>query len=307
MSEREWADRFDHDQGRPLSSDDRIGTEPLPTGYRQALDLARTIATTDFSTESRVRQSLRRRLLDQVSARDEWNARKERTTHTHAYRRRSVAVLVAVLLLSLLGLAIVWPDAVSAAAQEIYNTIQRVVMGQYTDAVQVQFEERPSEPRELPSDMWVIHTDIGGFAGNAPPGVDPTVRSTADFEEAQAATDFHLRAPTYLQEGYALREVKLAPIGSTTWAFLFYGGPGHDIIIVQMPVGPQPSDEPNVAVGVKSGVITNGTLEEVDFDGRSAAWVDDHSLVWEEDVVSYTVGGLDLSLDEAFRIARSLK
>ncbi|MDH4136821.1 MAG: hypothetical protein OEW09_08950 [Anaerolineae bacterium] len=49
------------------------------TTYRQALDLARTLAATDFSTESQVRQSLRRRLLNQVGAREGWQRRKEMT------------------------------------------------------------------------------------------------------------------------------------------------------------------------------------------------------------------------------------
>ena len=139
------------------------------------------------------------------------------------------------------------------------------------------------------------------------PDKDPTVRSTTDFEEAQAATDFHLQAPADLPEGYALREVKLAPVGGTSWAFLFYGGPGHDIVVVQMSVGPQPSDEPNVVIGGKNVVGTNGMLEEVDFDGRPAAWVDGHSLSWEADGINYTVGGLDLDLEQALRIARSLR
>ena len=154
---------------------------------------------------------------------------------------------------------------------------------------------------------WIVDTEIGGFAGNAPPGVDPTVRSVTDLEEAHASTNFHLRTPTDLPEGYALREVKLAPMGGTHWAFLFYDGPGHDIIVVQMSVGPQPGDEPNTVAESVVGLVTNGTLEEVDFDGRPAAWMDSHGLMWEADGVSYTVGGLDLSLEETLQIARSLR
>lgn len=95
-------------------------------------------------------------------------------------------------------------------------------------------------------------TEIGGFGGNVLPGVDPIVRWTADFEEAQEVTPFHLRAPGYLPDGDTLRGIKLAP-GN---AFLFYGGPGHDIILIQASVGPQPSDDPNLAVGVKTGWVT---------------------------------------------------
>jgi hypothetical protein len=95
-----------------------------------------------------------------------------------------------------------------------------------------------------------------------------------DLEEAQGLASFQLRASGYLPEGYTLREIKLAP-GN---AFLFYGGAGHDIILVQMQVGPQPNDDPNVGVAVKTGWVTDGSLEEVELDGRKAVWVDGQSL-----------------------------
>ena len=202
--------------------------------------------------------------------------------------------------------------AVSAVAfvpsvrAQVRDVIQRIALGAYSWAVQV-VPQIEGESQPVPADVWIIHTEIGGFAGNAPPGVDPTVRSVTDLEEAQASTNFHLRAPTDLPEGYILREDKLAPMGGTHWAFLFYDGPGHDIIVVQMSVGPQPSDEPNTMAESVVGFVTDGTLEEIDFDGRPAAWTDGHGLMWEADGVSYTVGGLDLSLEETLQIARSLR
>jgi len=48
-----------------------------------------------------------------------------------------------------------------------------------------------------------------------------------------------------------------------------------------MPVGLQPSDEPNVLLSVGTGLITHGTPEEVGLDGHAAAWADDHSLMWQ--------------------------
>jgi hypothetical protein len=60
-------------------------------------------------------------------------------------------------------------------------------------------------------------------------------------------------------------------------------------------------------VGTFAGFMTNGTLEEVDLDGRKAAWADGRLLMWEADGISYLVGGPRLSLDEAIRIARLLK
>ena len=192
---------------------------------------------------------------------------------------------------------------VPSVRAQVGEVIRRITLGAYSSAEQVEFQEEGT-PRPLSADTWIIRTEIGRFGGNVPPGVDSAVCPMADFEEAQAATNFHLREPADLPEGYALREVKLAPIGMT---FLLYGGPGHDIAIVQGSVGPQPSDEPNVAIFVKSIFGTDGTLEEVDFDGRPAAWADGHSLMWEAEGISYMVGGLDLDLEQAMQIARSLR
>jgi hypothetical protein len=305
MNERDWANRFGRDVDNLLNGIRQTDSEPLPAEYRHALDLARTLAQTDFSPESQMRPVLRRRLLNQVGAREGQHPRKEYTMHTLRtfFWPRRFAMLAAIVLTILLAVTLAWPGALTAAAQGIYHVIQRIVVGPNTEIMQIELQDEPRQPQPLPSDTWTVVTEIGAFGGDAPPGVEPTVRSVADFEEAQELTSFHLRAPGYLPEGYILREIRLAP----GHAFSFYTGPGHDIIFVQASVGPQASSDPNVAVGVKSSFVTNGTLEEVALNGRPAAWTDNHSLMWEADNISYTVGGLDLSLDEAIRIAESLR
>ena len=303
MNEQDWAERFSRDVDSLLNETERTDSEPLPTEYRQALDLACTLATADFSGESRVRQTLRHQLLNQVGAREGWQRREEMTMRTFFRQRHPAVVLAAVLLTALLIITLAWPGTLTAAAQGIYSVIQRIVVGPNTEAVRIEFQGEPGAPGSLPPDMWDVKTEIGDFGGNVLPGVGPTVHTMTDFGEAQELTSFHLRAPDYLPEGYTLREIKLAS-GN---AFLFYGGAAHDIILVQMLVGPQPSDDPNVGIATMGGWFTNGSLEEVDLDGRTAVWVDGHSLTWEADSISYTVGGLDLSLEEAIRIAESLE
>ena len=43
----------------------------------------------------------------------------------------------------------------------------------------------------------------------------------------------------------------------------------------------------------------------MDFDGRPAAWIDGHLLMWEADGTTFQVGGLGLDLPAAQAIARS--
>ena len=122
MNERDWADRFGHDVDSLLSEAGRTDSEPTPTEYRQALDLAHTLATTDFSAESRVRQALRRRLLNRVGEREGWQQRKEYAMRTLFWRRHPAVILpIVVLLVSALVLAI---PLARAVAQE---TLERVV------------------------------------------------------------------------------------------------------------------------------------------------------------------------------------
>lgn len=215
-------------------------------------------------------------------------------------RRITLAALIA--LACFLGLV----TSVPAAREMAFAVIRRVVTGPNSSAVQIT-RGAASEPQPLPEDMWIVRTAIGNFGGNAPPGVEPVVSSFASLEEAQAVVDFHILTPAWLPQGYALRQVKTAPIGASAWVFQFYGGSGTDVIVVQMPVGEQPGSDPDVLTSVGVGVMTGSELEPVDFDGRRAVWVDGLSLMWEQNGTAFQVGGPGLSLEQAMQLARSLK
>jgi hypothetical protein len=215
-------------------------------------------------------------------------------------KRRVVLAILSMLIIVLLTMTFV--PSVRAAVVYI---LSKIVLGPNTVAMQT-YPSSERNPRTLPEDMWIIRTEIGNFAGNAPSGVKPIVRSVHELVDAQTLLDYQLKVPTELPVGYTLREVKLAPLGVTAWAILFYNGPGHEIIIAEMPGGPQPSKDPDVAIAVKTGLLTDGIIEEVNLDNKLAAWIDGNTLLWEENGVSFEVGGLDLNLQEAITIARSL-
>ncbi len=315
MNEQDWADRFTEDVDRLLHGTSQMDVESSSAEYRQMLDLARTLAATDFSSESRVRVVFRRRWLDRV---DTQEADKEPLIrpyllHPGVQRRRLWAAMCSALAL-LLVLTFFYPGGPTVAAQSIGNGARLIVLGAYSTAQKV---EAYVTGQPLPEDSWHVQVFPGyGVGGNGLPGTNPIVRSTADLQEAQKLTTFHIRTPGYLPAGYNLQEIKLAPIwtGAGAWvvaqnpnAFSFYRGPGPDIAIVQQPVGPEVSHDPNVAVGVIVGFLTNGTLEEVKVRGHTATWADDHLLMWEEDGISFVVSGPRLTLDEAIHIAESLR
>jgi len=324
MNERDWAERFSHDVDDLLNEAGRADAEPPSEEYRQDLDLARTLATTDFSDESQMRQAVRRRLLNQIDARERAAPRKENSTHVASWRRSPAMIVTALILAGLLVVMLAWPGALKVAAQEIQEFVQRLVLGRHTEAVQVDPEHAvfsesapPARPTVSYDDGWTIETSIGNFGigSSVPPGQDVTVKRFDTIDEAQATVSFGLRRPGYLPAGYALREVMVAP---TDEVFQFYGGPDGDIILLQTPVGEQRItvveeledglERVTVQVDVKAIVaMTNESIEPVTLNGQPAGWIEGYGLMWEADDVTYLLGGINLSLDEAIRIAESLE
>ncbi|MEK7784707.1 MAG: hypothetical protein AAB658_04655, partial [Chloroflexota bacterium] len=83
MNERDLADQFNKDVDHLLADSGQTDSAPLPADYAQTLDLARKLIAVDFSAESQRRQTLRRKLLAQVGARQIWTEAHE------AYRPKS--------------------------------------------------------------------------------------------------------------------------------------------------------------------------------------------------------------------------
>ena len=313
MDERDIAERFSQDVDRLLAEAGRADAESLPGEYRQTIDVACRLAATDFSPESASRLELRRRLLNEMDARENLRKEKPMRTYPQLRFRRPLLIAIGVALALLVAEMVLTPGGLAAAAYNVSANIKLIMLSAYSRAQQI---EATVTGKPMPDDGWHISLFKGaGVGGNGLPGTNPEVRSVATLDEAQELISFRIRVPEYLPEGYALREAKVAPVWtgpgallfpSNPGAFLFYGGLGGDIVIVQTPVGPMPSGDPNVAVGVFSGFGTNGLLGEVTFEGHTAAWAT-NILNWEKDGIGYLVGGPEMTLEQALQIAESLK
>lgn len=323
MNERDWADRFDRDVERSLRRgwpQDEVST---PMEYRLTLEMARCLAESDFSDESRVRESLQRRLLAQVQGEGQVHQNALERPY-FSFGRRTLAGITMLVLCLMLVLGFTYGDTVAAAAQDAYRVLQHIVLGEDATVTQVDSldELRASPAPEVDvSLLWSVRTDIGNFGGNVFPGMETEVRSLTSLAEAQEQVSFPIRTPAFLPAGYSLREIKLSPPGVPVMAFLFYEGPGREIIIVENPLGIQWKEESEPVVNGDDGtvtitttvgaaasmLITDETVERLNFNGRPATWVGGYRLDWTEHGVGYTVGGLDLTLDQALRIAASLQ
>jgi hypothetical protein len=316
MNEQEWAEHFARDVDGLPNRSRGTDTEPKPAEYQQAVELARTLITTDFSPESQVRATLRRRLLNGIGAREGWSRRKEHPMFTFFWRRHPALSLAAIALIALLVLILTAPGTLTAAAQGIEEFVQSVVVGENTSIEQISPAQQggpasstrrppPAAPTvEQRGNFWIIRTAIGSFGGNVAPGHDASVRRVCTFGEVQAEASFKLRQPGYLPAGYSLREAMIAPVDMV---FLFYAGPNGDLVVAETAVGEQPGGDAEHASAVAVGILTDQPIESVTVNGQPAGWVEGQSLIWEAGGISYHLGAWNLSLDEATRIAESLQ
>jgi hypothetical protein len=330
VSEQDWADRFSYQVDNFLNDAGRTDAKPLPAEYRQALDLARTLAAADFSAESRVRLDLRRRLLDQFDGL-EGQQRRRGYALRRFWQHHPVMTLGVVILVAFLVATLVWPVAAQGGIDDLMRRLipRQSPPGTLTVTVHPDSQTEtyrgpvkmtlqvvnpiwaiPTAGASLPQtpiverrgDYWVIWTAIGGFADVLPDRY-AAVRHFDTYDVAQAAAPFALRQPGHLPAGYAFREAMLAP---PEWFFLFYGGPDGDIILAQRPAFQ--GERPNGETGHFSvEVRTDKPIETVTLNGQPAGWIDGYGLIWETESISYILGGANLSLDKATRIAESLE
>lgn len=249
MSERDWADRFSRDIDSFLNEAGRTDSEPTTTEYRQALDLARTLATTDFSAESQVRQELRSRLLNRISTPGKRQQRSAHPVRRFFQGRGSIVILAAVLtifLLSTLILAVYPPTR--ALAQETWQTVLRTVQ----------------LVRALPR-----------LTSEALAGLTISIESPA---EAVPLVDFPVRAPSYLPQDYEFKfgYVSHLPVQSVSCDYgIPYGR------IVTLPSGRAISGETYRGLrifqmkGNFPGMwpIGEAIAQEVTVGGRPALWL----------------------------------
>lgn len=311
MNEKTLASQFDHDLNQILAGRSRSQSEGLSGDYEAVLGLAEQLLQIDFSSESRLREATRRNLMTKHVPTKE---QKMTTLMQPLLTRRRLSLMVGVALVILMMTMLAHPGGPVAAAQSIQNGVKLIILGAYSTAQQI---EAGVTGKPAPDDEWTIQLFPGyGVGGNGLPGTDPTVVVVSSFTEAQELVTFDLKEPAYLPEGYSLRDIQVAPVANGPGAALFpyipdayafYQNGEGLIVIVQSPIGPQATTDPNTVVGQVSGFATNGTLQEVTFNGHVAAWANDKLLMWEVDNLSYVVGGPTITLDEAIRIAQSLE
>lgn len=308
-----------------LDGDHRGGIAPPARGEAKdarTAAMAERLAGADPSRETCLYEPLRRELLARAQ-----RSEAPGVTSVHVPKPRLALWSWATAAALAFAIMLVWPGALTAATQGIETLVQRLVLGRHTMVERHPLvtatptrRPTPAEPIviERHGDNLMITTAIGSFTSPASiPGRPDALVYHRDLVEAQAYAPHPLRALPDLPEGYALTEALTTPLYRTV---LLYRGPQGDIILLQMPVGNQlerETEAPARSVTLSPGtarsmttiveMLTDQPILESAVKGTPAVWVGGRSLMWEEDGVNYVLGGTDLSLDEATRLAESLR
>lgn len=325
--EHDVADLLSRDIDTLLRDTGRLESETPPEDYGELLCLARTLLQVDFSAHSHLKEPLRKRLLRHPVLLATRNQHPAPRIRGYFWRRHPGLLGVTLAMAFVVAMTLAWPGTLTAGAQRFESLIARFVLqrsppGHYL-VVSVPHHQTgdtavlPESPRITlvrggiypvtfvtgQTRNWVLHTSIGTFRGDAPPWLDPVVQRFVTLQETQAAVECRLHRPGYLPQGYTFREGVVTPIDVI---YLFYSGPRADIVLAQM--GGHDSLSA-LAGALPMPFLTTRTdkpIRTVQLRDWPATWIEGHGLIWEADRTAFLVGGPELGLDEATRIAMSL-
>jgi hypothetical protein len=292
MSEQHWIEFFNHDVDdmlRGIEPPDRV---ELPLDYHQGREFVRSLSAVDFSVESTVRRDLRQRLLNRILSDHQHSIQEHRMFTIFRQRRWVTGMALAVVVI----IALLASPLGTTIAQAVVNIVQSWQVGEQTviHAVDSDFQLVPNQNGEatfLPAEQTAPIPEEDFTPGVRP--VNPQI-------------DFTVREPSYVPEGYTLTALI---VSSPNEVVLQYEKPyGYGAFgILQRKV-----DASNPAtIGITADIL----VEDVSINGQPGVWMTaaqpgedgEHMLVWEVDGVSYQLQGTIHELEEALRIAESLK
>ncbi len=231
-----------------------------------------------------------------------WSARTQVRRHSTMPARPRYAWAVAAALLAVVFVVACVPGVRRVVAAPIIEVLRSIRLGPFSTAQEVAIVA-PVTPQP-PAAPCRVTTAIGGFMC-APGEVGVSVTQFSSLAAAQNHLPFAPAVPTALPPGYSLAVV-YATQDPQPEVVQVYHGPAGDVVLAESPVGEMISAD-RTAQTVRAVVhASTGPVEEVDLAGQRAAWVGNQRLVWEQDGMSYVLGGLDLTKADAVRLASTL-
>ena len=247
VTEDERARRFQADLEEILGTGRTPLVEDQNAAYRETLDIAARLAETDFSAESRVRESLRRTVTRRSTVAGQKSPFSWMLGHL-APKTLLLAPAAAAIVMLVIMLA--WPGAVATAAETIERLVRQLVLDENTSVRQIdnveaglglegtglETEDASEIYEQGGAVIWIAKTTVrqgGDFPVGQLPNLDMQV--FPDVPSAREHLGFALREPVDLPDGYSLAKVRVTPSG---WALSHYRGPRGPIIIAHVPRKP---------------------------------------------------------------------
>ncbi len=310
MSDRDMVDRFSTEVDQLLQTGTLAdNVERITKEYAEALMIAQTLLSIDFSSETNQQQILRNQLFVGIETRKGWSQNlKEKVSMNTLFQNRDIkpalSVTILVVLLSVLFTNLIFPGSVAAAANRAVSFIQRLWVGEHTSIDPID----PDQVIKLEDGSLMMqgeYSDNDSVTGKVPnfKSSEVTVFERRQFKslaEAQAIVHFQLVQPGFLPENYVFSHITVFGEDDYVTVNLHYTGPGGNLMLSQRPIG----DQPNQTVSI--GLPDDYVIETVSLNGQSATWAE-HVLMWEAEDVSYLLSSPDLDLTTAVQIADSLE
>lgn len=336
MNEKEIADRVNRDidallDGRSLAN------QAEPGEYSEVIQVARLLAQTDMSRQSRVRSSLKRSLISRLpeqNLRGAWSQQPEKGINTMQPKTRAFVFALTALVVLILAAAATPPGR--AFAQDIWQRVGPLIIVNKPVHVQetAQYGATPTPlpgADGLPVPMPTPRPDEGTGQDVLAPDTHATptpMPSTNDFEPlsneiALEKYGFQVLEPGYLPEQYAMmteHQVNRTQDGSLVSIYVYSTEnavfDGHYLSIqqstyedkapIEFMVGDATVSQVTVR-GVTATFIEDAQLMTVrDAAGNNATLPVDY-LMWEENGSLFVIDATQLTQEEMIQIAESLQ
>jgi hypothetical protein len=306
--QRHYAGRFSAEVDRILEQHGRAEEQGPEPEYPALLDLAEQLAAIDPSQHSSLRPRLRAELLDQLNAKIVARQRPlwRRLLPLPAPRRALCTLAVLTVLMTLAWLT---PTG-QAVAQNVgrlirelrwsHTTVHQLSPGAQPTATAIYQEQAPAHSGNEQYCGFVFQGHHFDFYY---PADVPVRNETVTLAQAIAEAGFDVRIPSFVPDGYTLSQVHLLCVAPYD-VFMIYENQGEQLGLYQSFVRPTGASDAAERRGI--GIFTSQTLQDVLVGDSQAVLINDASLVWEQDDISFHLIGSGLGGDVLLRIAESL-
>ncbi|WP_103104393.1 DUF4367 domain-containing protein [Brevibacillus reuszeri] len=259
--------------------------------YAEMIEISSALKKVDFSSEYGLpeKSKLREKVIA-IWIKEEKRMEKQMGLRSRFFTRKIAA---AVAVITLVG-AIAFSEPLLAFANHATESISKIVQLGYTSVMQMEDQAPPVDKQNASLVQDSEKTLV--IANDQPLEIDRAIYAT--LAEAQKTVSYKLLSPTYLPAGYSFKEASgFKGEGADQYMDLYFSGPDKEIVLMTRVLKQETA----------FGVATSSNVHSLSVNGNNAAWIEPHTLMWEQEGVSYSLFCKGFGKDEALKIANSFK